>query len=102
VDINSLRGVKTGQAVEKVFAIEDWRDREEFSPRERLALEYAERVTYTDQDVTDEFFEQLKKEFDESALVQMTASICMENFRSKFNVSFRIESNGLCPLPVKD
>ncbi len=88
--------------MEKVYAIADWREREDFAPRERLALEYAERMTYTDQDVSDEFFERLKKEFDEPALVQLTATICMENFRSKFNVSFRIQSNGLCPLPVKD
>ena len=38
--------------------------------------------------------------FDEPALVQLTAGIAMENFRSKFNVSFRVESNGLCPLPL--
>lgn len=80
----------------------DWRKQGEFSPRERLALEYAERMTYTDQEVTDEFFDRLKEEFSEPALVQLTACISMENFRSKFNVSFRVESNALCPLPAAD
>ncbi|MFQ5692724.1 MAG: carboxymuconolactone decarboxylase family protein [Nitrospinota bacterium] len=83
-------------------AVADWRSREDFSPKERLALEYAERMTFTDQDVTDAFFGRLREAFSEPALVQLTACVSMENFRSKFNNSFRIESNGLCPLPAPE
>ena len=86
----------------KMLALADWRTRDEFSPREGLALEYAERMTYSDQDVTDGFFDRLREEFSEAAIVQLTACICMENFRSKFNTSFRVEANGLCPLPAAD
>ena len=79
-------------------AVDEWRTREDFTAKERLALEYAERMTYSDQDVTDEFFEQLRGEFSEPALVQLTACIALENFRSKFNVSFRVEANGCCAM----
>jgi hypothetical protein len=33
-----------------------WRDSTRFSEAERVALEYAERITYTDQQVDDELF----------------------------------------------
>jgi len=81
-------------------AVAEWRTSDVFAPKEKLALEYAERMTDSAQDVTDEFYRRLEEAFDEPALVQLTAGIAMENFRSKFNVSFRVESNGLCPLPL--
>jgi len=74
-----------------------------FSPRERLALELAERMTYTGKRVTDNFFKRLKRHFRDEELVELAATIALENFRSKFNPVFAVESQGFCPLPaVKD
>lgn len=71
-----------------------------FSPRERLALELAERMTHTNKRVTEKFFNRLKKHFTDEELVELAAVIAMENFRSKFNPVFAVESHGLCPLPA--
>jgi alkylhydroperoxidase family enzyme len=74
-----------------------------FSAREKLALTYAERITRSDQDVDEALFAQLLEEFPTAAeVVELTAIVAFENFRSKFNHALGIESNGLCLLKKAD
>jgi alkylhydroperoxidase family enzyme len=93
-----------GAAAEKVEAVlGDWRKSPLFSRRDRLALELAERMTYTGKRVTEKFFQRLKKHFTDEELVELAAVIALENFRSKFNPVFGIEANNFCLLPkVRD
>jgi alkylhydroperoxidase family enzyme len=69
------------------------------SAREVVALELAERMTHTHKRVTDKFFKRLKKHFTDEEIVELAAVIGLENFRSKFNPVFAIESQNFCPLP---
>jgi alkylhydroperoxidase family enzyme len=87
--------------LEKVAEVLNWRDSKLFSPSERLALEYAERITYTDQHVDDAFFAELRKHFTEAQVVELTAAIAMENFRSKFNPTLGVEAQGFCMVPQR-
>ena len=87
--------------LEKVADVLNWRDSSRFSPSERLALEYAERITYTDQQVDDAFFAELRKHFTEAQVVELTAAIAMENFRSKFNPTLGVEAQGFCMVPQR-
>src|SRR5947199_7812946 len=90
-----------GAAGEKVEAVlGNYKKNPLFSLRERLALELAERMTYTGKRVTDKFFNRLKRHFTEEELVELAAVIALENFRSKFNPVFAVESQGFCPLPA--
>ncbi len=86
--------------LEKVAEVLNWRDSKLFSPAERAALEYAERITYTDRQVDDALFAELKKHFTEAQLVELTAAIAMENFRSKFNPPLGVEAQGFCIVPA--
>ena len=89
-----------GASAEKVeAALGDYKKSPAFSSREKLALELCERMTYTNKRVTDRFFKRLKKHFSEEELVELAAIIALENFRSKFNPVFAVESQGFCPLP---
>ena len=93
--------MQNGAAAEKVEAVlGDYKKNPLFSLRERLALELAERMTYTNKRVSDKFFNRLKKHFSDEELVELAAVIALENFRSKFNPVFGIEANNFCPLPV--
>ena len=92
--------MQNGAAGEKVeAALGDYKKNLLFSLRERLALELAERMTYTGKRVTDKFFNRLKKHFTDEELVELAAVIALENFRSKFNPVFGIEANNFCSLP---
>ena len=86
---------------EKLGEVLAWRDSKLFSPMERAALEYAERITTTGQKVDDALFAELRKHFSEAEIVELTAAIAMENFRSKFNPPLGIEAQGFCMVPKK-
>jgi alkylhydroperoxidase family enzyme len=91
----------TEGGMEKLADVTTWRDSKLFSEAERLALEYAERITYTDQKVDEGLVEALKKHFTDGQIVEMTAAIAMENFRSKFNPPLGIEAQGFCVIPKR-
>ena len=78
-----------------------WRDSAIYTASERVALEYGERMTITGQSVDDAFYAQLVEHFDAAQIVELTASIAMENFRSKFNVPLQVEAQGFCPVPTR-
>ena len=68
------------------------------STRRRNARSPGVRRTHdhiTDQDVDDELFAQLRRFFDEDALVELTAAIAWENSSSKFNRALRVPSQHL-------
>jgi alkylhydroperoxidase family enzyme len=83
----------------KVGAAANWRGSKLFSDDERLALEYAERMTITGERVDDALFARLKARFSEAQIVELTAAIALENFRSKFNPALGVDSQGFCLLP---
>ena len=83
----------------KAAAVTNWRETNLFSEAERLALEYTERITFTDQKVDDAFFARLKQHYNEAQIVELTAAVALENFRSKFNPTLGVESQGFCLIP---
>lgn len=92
---------ETEGGLDKVTEVLNWRDSKLFSAAERVALEYAERITYTDQQVDDALFAEVKRHFTEAQIVELTAAIAMENFRSKFNPPLGIEAQGFCLVPAR-
>jgi len=66
-------------------------------------LDYAEALTRTPAEVTDELVEALLEDLDREQLVELTAHIAWENFRSRFNRGFAVEAQGFsegacCPI----
>jgi len=96
VDLNSLTLMKRINNSEKIDALENWRDSELFAPNEVAALNYAEQMTASNQQVSENCFETLKKHFNEAAIVELTALIAFQNMSSKFNSALDIEPQGLC------
>ena len=72
-----------------------------FDERERVALAYAEMVTISPNDVTDEQFAELRRHFTPREIVEITAHAAFENFRARLNRSLRIEDDGFAALPVE-
>lgn len=64
-------------------------------------MEYAERITYSDQQVDDAFFAELRGHFTEAQVVELTAAVALENFRSKFNPTLGVEAQGFCLVPQR-
>jgi alkylhydroperoxidase family enzyme len=90
--------MQAGATEEKIRQVPAWRQSPLFTPMERDAFEYAERMTITGEKVSDELWTRLRAHFSEAQLVELTAAVALENFRSKFNVPLGVESQGFCIL----
>lgn len=66
-----------------------------YNATERVALEYADAITLSDRDVSDELFGKLRQFFSDDAIVELTATIAWENASSKFNRALRVPSQKL-------
>lgn len=98
MDINTASGEAAGIPEEKFARLDEYAIDPVFTPLERLALQYADGMTVSGQDVTDELFAELRRHLSEEAIVELTAHVAFENFRSKFNHALRIEAQGFCRI----
>jgi len=80
---------------EKILALADYAASSLYSDAERVALEYADCMTLSGREVSDDLFARLRRFYDDDALVELTAIIAWENASSKFNRALRIPSQGL-------
>ena len=58
-------------------------------------LEFADAMTITGREVSDELFARVRERFDEDAIVELTEIVAWENASSKFNRALRIPSQNL-------
>jgi alkylhydroperoxidase family enzyme len=84
--------------------ISNWRESDAYSEVEKLAIEYAERMTLTPPEVPEELVERLREHLDDAGLVELTAAIAWENYLGRFNRALGVESQGFsegayCLLP---
>jgi AhpD family alkylhydroperoxidase len=99
VDLNSATLLERGASLEKIQALKGWRESSLFDDRERVALEYAEVVTRSDQDVDEDLFARVHRFFDDDAITELTGLIAFQNMSSKFNGALAIPPQGFCRLP---
>lgn len=98
VDINSATLIKRAGSEEKCLQLEKWRESAIFSEEEKAALDYAEKMTITNEHVDDACFTQLKTFFSDDAIVDLTALIAFQNMSSQFNSALDIEPQGFCQI----
>jgi alkylhydroperoxidase family enzyme len=88
-------GSELGVPAEKIDALAEYGTSPWYDEAERLALEYADAMTITGGQVTDELFARLRRHYDDDTLVELTAIIAWENASAKINRALRIPSQGL-------
>ncbi len=88
-------GSELGITDAKIEALPEYSTSPLYTDSERVALEYADCMTITDKEVSDELFERLRKVYDDDAIVELTATIAWENASSKFNRALRVKSQQL-------
>lgn len=95
-------GRDNGVSDEKLLELPDYQKSPYYTGRERMVLEYAERITTSSEDVDDALFAKLAAEYSAEEIVELTCTIAFENFLSKFHHALLVESQGFCPvrLPI--
>lgn len=99
IDLNAAIAAERTGSLDRAQAVDRWREHAGFDAAERLALEYAEAMTYSDRSVGDELAARLRAQFGEPALIELTALIAFQNLSAKFNAALDIPSQGLCRMP---
>lgn len=101
VDVNAMTLAKRAGSMDKVEALDNWQHSDLFNAQERIALEYTEAVTYSDRQVTPELMKQLKEQFNNDAVIELTGLIAFQNMSSKFNAALDVPAEGFCKIPEK-
>jgi len=96
LDLNSAVLAKRAGSMDKVEALAHWQESSLFDPKERAALEYTETVTYPGRAVSDELMAELRRHFNDDAVVELTGLIAFQNLSSKFNSALDVPAQGFC------
>jgi AhpD family alkylhydroperoxidase len=99
IDINSAVLAKRTGSMNKVEALEKWQESELLDNKEKVVLEYAEAMTYTDRQADDDLTQRLYQYFNEDEIVELTGLIAFQNLSSKFNSALDLPAQGFCRLP---
>jgi alkylhydroperoxidase family enzyme len=99
MDINAAGGSEVGITPQKIDALSHFRTSKLFTPAEKVALELADAASGLPHDVPDELFGRLREHYSDAEIVELSYIVALENFRSRFNRTLRVEAQGFCMLP---
>ncbi len=94
LDFGSKLAQESGIEADTLHELSTWRSSTRFDELDRLALEYAEAMTRTPVEVSDELFARLREHFDEAQVVELTMAIGLENLFSRTNWALGIHGEG--------
>lgn len=95
LDMHSKDARAAGETEQRLYLLAAWREAPCYSPRERAALAWAEAVTLVaTNDLPDALYEEVRAQFDEKAMVDLTLAIIAINGWNRLAISFRAEVGG--------
>ena len=92
MDSNAAGSSAAGASQEKIADLTSWRTSPRFAPNERAALDLAEAMSRTPAHVSDEVYAEARRHFTDEQMVELAATVAMENYRARFNRVFDVEA----------
>jgi len=80
-----------GWSEDQIDNLAGFRNRDDFTPAEKAAIELAERVTRDPHEVDDTFWAELRQHYDEGEIIELLAAIGIFNYFNRFNDALRME-----------
>jgi AhpD family alkylhydroperoxidase len=107
VDFGTMLLRLDGLDVERLKEIGDYATSSRYSDDERAAIAYADAMTATPTEATDEQVADLERRFGRDGVVELTYQIALENQRSRMNTALGITEQGFnsgdaCRVPWAD
>jgi AhpD family alkylhydroperoxidase len=95
LDMHSKDLRAAGETEQRLYMLDAWRESPVYTERERAALAWAEAVTLvTEGHISDEVYEEARKEFNEQELIDLTFAVATINSWNRLNIAFRTEAGG--------
>ena len=91
IAMHSADAVKAGESHERLHLLAAWRETDLYSPRERVALAWTEALTViAGKDVSDELYDEARKQFSEKELVDLTHAVIAINGWNRICIALRV------------
>jgi AhpD family alkylhydroperoxidase len=98
IDMHSKDLRANGESEQRLYELDAWEETPFYTEREHAALLWTEAVTcVADTHVPDSVYEQVRQQFDEAELVNLTFVICTINFWNRILTSSRREPGAYQP-----
>ncbi len=102
LDMHSKDARANGETEQRLYALNAWRETPFYTARERAALEWTEAVTLVAQThVPDEVYAAVRKEFNETELVDLTYAVMGINSWNRMAIAMRVEPGTYQPAQKK-
>ena len=93
LDMHTKDARAAGETEQRLYLLPAWRETTFYSERERAALAWAEAVTQlAGHEVPDELYEEVRRQFDEKAMVDLTLAVIAINGWNRLAIPFRAEA----------
>jgi AhpD family alkylhydroperoxidase len=107
VDFGAMLMKHGGLDIDRLKHIDDYRTSPTYSRQERLAVAYADAMSAIPTTVTDEQVAELREEFGDEGVLELTYQIGLENMRARMYSALDIRDQGFssgdaCRLPDAD
>ena len=90
LDMHSKDLRHEGETEQRIYMVSAWRETPLYTDRERAALAWAESITTLGEGhVPDELFEEVRKEFTDEELIDLTLAVATINSWNRLNIAFR-------------
>jgi AhpD family alkylhydroperoxidase len=102
IDMHSKDARAHGETEQRLYLLDAWREAPFYSERERAALAWTEAVTLvTEGHVPDEVYEQVRSQFSEEEVVNLTLAIIAINGWNRLSITFRTLPGTYQPAAAK-
>lgn len=90
IDMHTKDARSHGESEQRLYAVSAWHEAPFFTERERAALLWTEQVTLISHDhVPDAIYNEVRKQFSEKELVDLTLAVIAINSWNRLAISFR-------------
>ncbi|HEY4126767.1 MAG TPA: carboxymuconolactone decarboxylase family protein [Gammaproteobacteria bacterium] len=90
LDMHARDLLKQGEDLQRIVSLDAWRESDFYTPKERAALDWAERVNALDEEAAmDAAGAELQRHFDEREIADLTFAVAVINAWNLLNVGLR-------------
>jgi hypothetical protein len=102
IDLHSKDARAAGETEQRLYALDAWRETPFYTPRERAARAWTEALTFVSQGhVPDAVFQEVRAEFSEGELMNLTTVVVAINAWNRRAIAFRAVPGTYQPLAHK-
>ncbi|HTO07658.1 MAG TPA: carboxymuconolactone decarboxylase family protein [Myxococcota bacterium] len=98
LDMHSKDARAAGESEQRLYGLDAWREAPYYDARERAALAWTEAVTCLEEGhVADKVFEEVRKQFSDEELLDLTLAIVAINAWNRLMIGFRVPAGSYHP-----